>query len=188
MSKTYVKGILYGLLCVAGLGCLAFATYQQRYARVVAMGNQAVIERRFDSQAYERARHFWFARQDMLLFNQGVLAYEAQRFPRAAEYFREALQRTSSMRLRSQALYNLGMVMLALDEVERAIELFKEALRLDPLDKDTKFNLERLYHFVLRREGKHGTASLRQGPMPDQEAQEGRNGDGQGRSSPPGGI
>jgi Ca-activated chloride channel family protein len=184
----YARRSVYAVLCISGLGCLVFAAYQQRYSETVARGNQAVHEQRFDTRAYERASSFWLAQQDTLLFNQGVLAFKAQNLPRAADYFRQASQRTNNTRLRTQALYNLGMVMLALEEVEGAAEMFKEALRLDPQDNDTKFNLERLYHFVLRQEGEHGEASLKQAPGAQQQGEEQGDSDGQGRSSPQSGI
>jgi Ca-activated chloride channel family protein len=188
MRAAYFKVVVTVLVVALGLGGIAFGIYEQRYVRAVAAGNQAVAEQRFDSQDYERARHFWFARQDVLLFNQGVMAYKAQNLSRAAEHFRQASQRTKSPHLRMHALYNLGMVMLALDEVEGAAELFKEALRLNPLDTDAKFNLERLYQIVLRQEGENGQASLKQAPGSGQGKEEDPQNDGHGRSQPPSGI
>jgi tetratricopeptide (TPR) repeat protein len=173
---------LYGSLFIGSVACLVFAVYQQRYAHMVTAGHHAVTEQRFDAQDYEQASRFWFAKRDALLFNQGVLAYKARNLPRAAEYFRLALQRTTDPTLRMQANYNLGMVMLALEDVERAAEFFKEALRLDPHDTDTKFNLERLYHFVLRQEGDHSNAALKQAPGAGQEKQAGGRSEGPGRS------
>lgn len=188
MSPVYTKGIIYGLLCLVGFGGLGFGIYQQRYAHLVAAGNQAVAEQRFDTRHYEDAARLWMAKQDMLLFNQGVLAYEARNLSLAAEHFRQASQRTESPQLRMRALYNLGLVMLSLDEIEGAVELFKESLRLDPMDQDTKFNLERLYHFVLRGEGEQGQASLKQAPG-NGEIQNGEsNTDGAGRSDSDSGI
>jgi Ca-activated chloride channel homolog len=182
MSTSHTRN-LFNLSCfVGGLALLAFAGYQSRYARLVAVGYQSVAEQRFDDQAYERAGHFWMASQDAMLFNQGVLTYKARNLPRAAEYFRQALQHTTSAAIRMQAHYNLGLVMLALEEGERAAEFFKEALRLDPHDTDTKFNLERLYHFVLRQEQEQGKASLKQAPGTGADQKPGASGDGQGRS------
>ena len=182
------RGRLYACLFLGGLSCLTFAGYQYRYTRAVATGNQAVAEQRFDSQAYEQARHFWWAKRDVLLFNQGVLAYKAGNLPRAADYFRQASQGATNPMLRMQAQYNLGLVMLALEEVENAAEYFKIALRLEAHDTDTKFNLERLYHFILRQEGEQGEASLKQAPGTEQEQGKGPKGNGQGRSKPRSGI
>lgn len=70
---------------------LAFAAYEHHYARLVTAGSHALAEQHFDIQDYDRARDFWTAKQDTLLFNQGVLAYKARNLPHAAEYFRETL-------------------------------------------------------------------------------------------------
>ncbi len=113
-TRSTTKILLYGLLVIGGLACLAVGIYELRYARVVAMGNQAVADQRFDSREYERAGRFWGARQDTLRFNQGVLAYKARNLRQAAEHFRQASQRTTSTRLRMQAQYNLGMLLLSL--------------------------------------------------------------------------
>jgi tetratricopeptide (TPR) repeat protein len=183
-----IRGLLYAWLLLGGLTFLTFAGYQHLYSRTVAAGNQAVAEQRFDSQAYERASHFWLAHREALLFNQGVLAYKAGNLPHAADYFRQAAQDTTNPTLRMHAQYNLGLVMLALEEVEKAAEFFKSALRLDTQDAEAKFNLERLYHFVLRQEGEHGEAALKQAPGVRSEQDHGLRGDGQGRSKSPPGI
>ena len=188
MSRLPTRGLLYACLFMSGLTCMTFAAYQQYYTNTIAAGNRAMAEQRFDSQAYEQASRFWWAQRDTLLFNQGVLAYKAGNIPRAADYFRQVTQRPASPTLRMQAHYNLGLVMLALEEAENAAEFFKIALRLDPYDRDTKFNLERLYHFVLRQEGAPGEVSLKQAPGAGQESEQGAKGDAQGRSKPRSGI
>lgn len=184
----HIRGLLYAWLFMGGLTCLTFAGYQHLYSRTIAAGNQAVAEQRFDSRAYEQASRFWLAHREALLFNQGVLAYKAGNLPRAADHFRQAAQDTTNPTLRMHAQYNLGLVMLALEEVEKAAEFFKSALRLEAHDAETKFNLERLYHFVLRQEGEHGEAALKQAPGVGQEQGNGLRGDGQGRSKPRPGI
>jgi tetratricopeptide (TPR) repeat protein len=175
---------LYGFLFLAGMVCLAFAGYQQHYSRLISTGHRAVAEQRFDSQAYERASQFWLARQDRLLFNRGVLAYQAQNLPRAAQYFRQVSHDTTSAALRVQALHNLGMVMVALKEAKGAAHMFKEALRLNPEDMRSKFHLERLYHFVLRSQDQLSEASLQQAPGPAQDPaqQTGKAGQGRGKA------
>jgi tetratricopeptide (TPR) repeat protein len=189
MKLVCSKGALYSVVCIVGLACILFGAQQLHYTRLLAAGNQAVLEQRFDSREYERAQRSWMARHDLLLFNQGVLAFKAQNLSRAAEHFRQASQTTHNTQIRMQSLYNLGLVMLALEEVQAAAELFKEALRVDPTDNDAKFNLERLYHFVLRQESsEHGEAALEQAPGADQGSEERPMGSGQGRSKPRPGI
>src|SRR5918996_2166551 len=112
MPSGRLRYLFYGLLCLCGIACVVFAFQQQRYTRFLAAGNQAVMEKRFDSQDYTRARHIWFASQDMLLFNQGVLAHTAGNLSRATTSFRQVSHHASSADLRMQALYNLGVVLL----------------------------------------------------------------------------
>lgn len=189
MLTMQTKHMLYGLLLLAGVSCLVFASYQQRYSRLVTTGHQAVSEQRFDSREYERASQFWLARQDRLLFNRGILAYHASNLPRAAKYFRQVSQDTTNPALRVQALHNLGMVMVSLKEAEGAAHLFKEALRLNPQDMRSKFHLERLYHVVLRSSNRHSEAALQQAPgNPSEEQAEEPGKDGAGRGNAHTGI
>jgi Ca-activated chloride channel family protein len=185
MRTAWYKSIIYGLALLAGIACLGLAYHQYQYIQLITAGNRAVTENRFDTQAYDQASRFWLASEDLLHFNQGLLAYKAQHFPRAATYFRQVSQRTDRPELRTKTLYNLGIVMLELQEAEAAAELFKEALRLDPQDQEAKFNLERLYQWILRQEGQQREASLPQAPGLGQEQQgKGRQNDGAGRSTP----
>ena len=184
MNTHYTKHLLYGLLCVMSLACFTFALYHAYYLQLIDVGNRAVSEKRFDTQAYERASHYWLARQDILQVNQGVLAYRAQNLPRAADFFRQVSQHPTHPTIAGQALYNLGRIFLDLQEVERAADFFKAALRLDPHDRDAKFNLERLYHFVLLKEGSHSEAGLQQAPGAGQEQSDNPSGKGQGRNKP----
>lgn len=181
MRTRGVKHILYGLLFGMGIACLAIALHQLTYMHLIQAGNQAVTEKRFDTQDYDRASRFWFAQKDILQVNQGVLAYRAQNLPRAADFFRRVSQDASNAAIEGQALYNLGRVFLDLNEAERAADFFKAALRLDPQDRDAKFNLERLYHFVLLQEGSHSEAGLDQAPGVKEEQSDEPSKEGQGR-------
>ncbi len=160
MRSRCTRNMVYSVLLCLGVACLALAYQQHHYMHLIAAGNQAVQEKRFDTQDYDQASRYWFAREDILLANQGVLAYRAENFPRAADLFRQVSQTAQNPMVEGQALYNLGRIFLELKEVERAADFFKAALRLDPNDREAKFNLERLYHFVLLKEGTHSEASL----------------------------
>jgi tetratricopeptide (TPR) repeat protein len=198
MLTKRLKHPFYCLLFLCGIACVVFAFQQQRYAHFLAEGKRAVLERRFDSQDYTRARHIWFANQDTLLFNQGVLAYTAGNLAQATDSFQQVSHQARSDALQMQALYNLGVLLLQLQEAKGAVELLKEALRLDPHDTDAKVVLERLYHTLQPQDGTRQAATgepdsslkpdkkgaLQQAPglgQGDPEA-------GQGRSAPRPGI
>ena len=188
MSARRAKWGYYSGLLLASAICFALAAHQQRYSRLLAMGHRAVSEKRFDSLAYEQAGQLWLARQDRLLFNRGVLAYQAQNLPRAAQYFRRVSQETNNSALRVQALRNLGVVMAALKEAKGAAHMFKEALRLNPEDATSKLHLERLYHVALQPQGKHSQASLQQTPGAAQNEGQALGQEGRGRGKALSGI
>lgn len=162
------RHLVYGCLLLGGVLCLALAHQQHRYTRFLTAGHRAVAEQRFDSQDYEQASRLWFADQELLLFNQGVLAYKAGHLSRATDFFRRVSQHTPDLSLRTRALYNLSLVLLQLQEVQGAEELLKEALRLDPRDKEAKFALEQLYHTVHSQGEEHREAASQQGNGPNQ--------------------
>lgn len=182
MQSRVVKHCVHVLATLSSLALCIFAIQQYRYMHLIEAGNQAVSEQRFDTQDYDRAGSFWLARQDILLVNQAVLAYKAQNYPRAVEFLRRASQSAPQSAVKGQALYNLGRIFLELKEAERAAEFFKAALRLDPTDRESKYNLERLYHFVMMKKGQHTEASLEQAPGNGEEQNKGTKGKGQGRS------
>ena len=188
MASPYRWHLTYGLLLGVGLVSMAFAYQQYGYMRFMAAGEQAIEEKRFDTRDYERASQYWLARQDIVLTNQGLLAYEAKNYPRAADLFRQVSVTAKQDAIKGQALYNLGRMFLELKEVERAADYFKEVLRLDPEDHEAKFNLERLYHFVLLKEGNHSEANLKQAPGANNESNGHSGADGQGRSQEQSGI
>lgn len=197
MWRPRYRYFVYGFLLVSGVICIVLAHQQYRYTRFLTAGHRAVVEQRFDSQDYEQASRLWFADQERLLFNQGVLAYKAGHLPRATDLFRRASQHTPNRTLRTRALYNLSVVLLQLQEVQGAGELLKEALRLNPSDKEAKFALEQLYHIVQSQGEEHREAASKQGKARHQEGEEalkqapgleqgeGKNspGNGQGRST-----
>jgi hypothetical protein len=90
--------LVYGLLVGIGLVSMAFAYQQYGYMQRIAAGNRAVEEKRVDTQDYNRAGQYWLARQDIVLTNQGILAYEAKNYPRAADLFRRSRSAPSSLR------------------------------------------------------------------------------------------
>jgi tetratricopeptide (TPR) repeat protein len=198
------KYVLYGMLFLLGMGCLALALQQHRYTRLLTAGHRAAVEQRFNSQDYEQASHLWFASQERLLFNQGVLAYKAGHLPRATDLFRQISQSTPHHALRARALYNLSVVLLELQDAQKAVDLLKEALRLDPRDQEAKLALEQLYHMVQSQSQEHREAADKQGdgrvqegevPLtqaPGLEQEEGKtsnsSGDGHGRSAERPGI
>lgn len=88
-------------------------------------------------------------------FNAGNSLYRMSQYNEAARTWREAM--SGPDRLRQQAYYNMGNAFVRAAEdanalsgyLDRAIIAYEEALRLDPTDRDAKWNLE----LALRKRG-----------------------------------
>jgi Ca-activated chloride channel family protein len=176
-----ISVLLGGLLIFLGM-------QQQRYDELLAEGNLAVAEKQFDSQAYEQAAQVWGASHDVILFNQGVRAFRAGNFAQALQLFQTVSHATTDRILHSKTLYNASVIMLKMQQPEQAATLLKAALRLDPTDKDAKFNLEQLYRLVLTQDGEASGASLDQLPSPlkkeQRDSSTGGKGSGKGTEKP----
>jgi tetratricopeptide (TPR) repeat protein len=206
MPTRRFRHLLYGCLLLSGTACVALAAHQQQYASLFTRGNQAVAASRFDSLDYIEASKRSFAKQDRLLFNQGVLAYKAGNLPQAMDFFRRVSQQTSNPTLRTQSLYNLSLTLLNTQNVPEAVELLKEALRLQPGDTDAKFILEQIFSSASPQQGgnaqpasdgqnqrggqgRESSEPLRQAPGESKgEGETGSSPTGQGRSTPRPGI
>lgn len=73
--RRWAKSATYGGVFIIGIACLLFAYHQHCYVRLIRSGNQALSEKRLDTQEYDQAGHYWLARRDILSANQGMLAY-----------------------------------------------------------------------------------------------------------------
>lgn len=88
-------------------------------------------------------------------FNAGNSLYRMKQYNEAARSWREAM--SGPDRLRQQAYYNMGNAFVRAAEdanamsgyLDRAIVAYEEALRMDPTDRDAKWNLE----LALRKRG-----------------------------------
>lgn len=154
------KGAISVLLLFLGVLGASFTVDQYYYSRLMSEGRQAIQDNRFDTQAFAKASKLWFARQDKILFNQGILAYKAGNLSHAAQLFREAAQRAHSDTLRTLATYNVAKVMQDLGEMEGARMLFEETLRHNAGDMEAKFNLEQIQHHLRYHEGGFSQATL----------------------------
>lgn len=79
-----------------------------------------------------------------IAYNLGNAYYKEEVFERSLEGYRKAADAEKNPSLQAKAFYNLGNALVRRGEAVKAVEFYKQALRLDPDDKDAKFNLELL--------------------------------------------
>lgn len=76
-----------------------------------------------------------------LNYNLGDAYYKQQRYDEAIKSFQNSLSYTEDASLKSKALHNIGNSLLKSQKVKESVEAYKNSLKLNPGDKDTKYNL-----------------------------------------------
>jgi len=123
---------------------LAFSTvgWIGSWSRLTQKGNAHYAEGDYDSalEAYQQAAE-QRPNDAISHYNLGTALYQKAQFDKAANAFRHSLAATDSM-LQAHGHYNLGNAQFQLGDIRGAIRSYKSALRLNPSDRDAKYNLE----------------------------------------------
>lgn len=126
------------------IGTAAPAVFAQGAGRKqVAEGNQY-----FDGGKYDEANNKYRDAQvdnpksPIIHFNIADALYKKRKYEEALKSYHEALQNTDDMKLQAQAYYNIGNTLYRLNKWPESILAYQQALKLDPNDRDAKYNLE----------------------------------------------
>ncbi len=75
------------------------------------------------------------------IFNLGDAVYEQKRYDEAAKQFQLSAQTNTDTKIKAKAYHNLGNTYLENKKWEEAAKAYKNSLKLNPNDRDTKYNL-----------------------------------------------
>ncbi|HEX5387756.1 MAG TPA: VWA domain-containing protein [Gemmatimonadales bacterium] len=155
-----VMPVLAAALCLGAIACDTAARAARRGERLYDAGRWP--------EAYQAFRRASDAASNPRLesaaaYDAATALYRMRRFPAALKEFHELPG--GSPRLKARALYNRGNAAVLASEdadpgdkgelLDQAVTAYEEALRLDPHDRDAKWNLE----LALRRRGDRPTGS-----------------------------
>lgn len=76
-----------------------------------------------------------------LNFNLGDAYYKQQRYEEAVSAFQNSLAFTEDDLLKAKSYYNIGNSLLKLQKLKESVEAYKNSLKLNPNDKEAKYNL-----------------------------------------------
>jgi tetratricopeptide (TPR) repeat protein len=127
------------LLLSALLACSAVSTGERHYARGEYPEAYAAFHKALARDSSARVQ-----------YDAGAALYRLERYEEAAGRFRNAAARAETPAQRQRALYNLGNAMVRVGEDKpteaepllQAVAAYEEVLRMDPGDRDAKWNLE----------------------------------------------
>lgn len=149
LGARQVQGVISPALGRAAAVLLAAGLLSCRGSREAVRGQQLYDQGKY-LQAYEAYQTV--LRQQGgpdLRYNAGNALYRLNQYSEAAKSWREALS-GADPKLREAAYYNMGNAFVRGSEdanalsgyLERSLDAYEEALRLDPTDKEAKWNLE----------------------------------------------
>ena len=135
-----VFALIVALMAVACHDAVA-QKYPER--RIVRSGNRDFKEGNYvDSEVKYRQALEMVPGMYEGLFNLGDALYKEERFADAASMWQQvAADSTRTKVERAEALYNIGNSLFREQKLQEALEKYKESLRLNPFDRDAKFNL-----------------------------------------------
>ncbi len=145
--KCIVKYLLLALAAVIPLGVCA-QKYPERSQ--VRKGNRLYERLRYDDaiKRYSRATELSDSCYEAK-FNLGDALYKAKEYDKAGEVFGAlAADSLRSDKDRAQALYNLGNTLFQQKKYQEALNAFKQSLRLNPDDREAKYNYAYTKKFV----------------------------------------
>lgn len=147
-----------GALClVLLLSCTSQAREAQRGQRLYEQGKYLEAYEAYQSVLRQQGG-------PEVRFNAGNALYRLKQYSEASKSWREATSGADSA-LREEAYFNMGNAFVRASEdanalsgyLERSLDAYEEALRLDPTDRDAKWNLE----IALQRYGDPGQVGSR---------------------------
>ncbi len=130
------------LICLFLLlsGVLLLAAQPER--KLAREGNKLYEEKKYaDAEAsYKKALN---VKNNMpeAIFNLGDAMYQQKRWDDAAAQFKLSATLAADSLQKAAAYHNLGNTLYGKEDYSGAVEAYKKALRIQPADKDTRYNL-----------------------------------------------
>lgn len=107
----------------------------------------------------DSAEYYAIRDSDRIDYNLGVYYFERGEFSLAASRFQKVADSSPDAMLRAKARYNIGVGFYRLFQswrdqsfLELAADSFREALRENPREEDARYNLEKLYQEISKRQ------------------------------------
>jgi tetratricopeptide (TPR) repeat protein len=142
--KTLLKNIRFSFLFLLAAAIAAPNLLAQGAGRrQVAEGNKYFGEEKYD-EANNKYRDAEVSNPEspIVHFNIGDALYKKRKYEEALEAYRKSLQKSDDVQLQAQSYYNLGNALYRLNKWPESILAYQQALKLNPDDKDAKYNLE----------------------------------------------
>jgi Ca-activated chloride channel homolog len=117
--------------------------FSQNENTLIREGNKLYDEKKYPEAEIEYRKSLEVAPKSFKgNFNLADALYEQKNYEEASKMFNDIASQKVSKKIKAEAYHNLGNSFLDMQEIEKSIEAYKNALRINPQDKETKYNLE----------------------------------------------
>ncbi|MCX6335172.1 MAG: tetratricopeptide repeat protein [Bacteroidia bacterium] len=129
------------IIATALLSC-SVASYSQADRKMIREGNREYGKEKYSESeiSYRKALDKNKESSDAV-FNTGDALYRQKKYEDAGKQFADNHNMNDDKKKKSASLYNLGNSFLMANKVQESIEAYKGSLKLDPDNKETKYNL-----------------------------------------------
>lgn len=146
------KNILHILFSGCFFCCFVFSAYAQSEKHYIREGNKqfrdATIDpKKVDSLKYKNAENLYKNALDEkpdsyeATYNLGNAYYRQKNFKDAVTQYKIAANKQMPKKEQAWNFHNMGNTLLQSGQIEESIDAYKSSLKINPHDKETKYNL-----------------------------------------------
>jgi Ca-activated chloride channel family protein len=130
------------LLSLIGIFILSGVSYGQVWRDSLQSARNAYFSKKYDlaARAYLHAEKELNGKTDLSI-EKGQNAYRNGNYTGAADQFKKCLKKAKTIQNKVQANYNLGNAYFKQKRYQEAIRSYKNTLRIDPFNKEARYNL-----------------------------------------------
>lgn len=134
------KGDLLILLVL--LITISATSYSQADRKLIREGNREYGKEKYSESEISYRKAIDKNRESAdAVFNTGDALYRQKKYEDAGKQFMQNHDMNDGKKKKSASLYNLGNSLLMANKVHESIDAYKGSLKLDPDNKETKYNL-----------------------------------------------
>lgn len=148
-----MKKIMLGILILSGLS--AIPTFGQSFRSLNNDGVDLYKEKKYgDAEINFRKGIEKEPGKFKGYFNLGDNYYKQGKYDEAIKSYKSAIGKTTSNTEKADAYHNIGNALLKKGEYQESIDAFKNSLKVNPKDKETKYNLSYALNMLKNQQNK----------------------------------
>ena len=135
--KLLIKVVIVGYLLLGAAECKAQSTN-----KMIRSGNKLYYKGKYNNATEQYTKALQKdPKNGTAYFNQSDALYQLKEYPKAEEQFIAVTKSNVKPEVKAKAFHNLGNTYYKQEKYEESVKAYKNALKLNPDDKDTKYNL-----------------------------------------------